>query len=143
MAFKKIEIPDDDAPQKNYFKFVAVGDRLAGVYLSHVAESGQYKRPEYTFRVKGADGRPAEVSVNPPTRLAMALEKANLKKGHKVIMTLTGEKDTGKESKLKLFEVMVDDAIAAAAGAAAPKPAPVAAKPPPPPAGDEFDDIPF
>lgn len=146
MAFKKIEIPEDEGGGRAFFKFNAIGDRLAGVFLSYsISNAGNYgPKPEYVFRIKGPDGQPQEVALNPPTRLAMALEKAQLKKGHKVIAVLTGEKDVGKGSPMKLFEVMVDDSPSAAPAQAA-APAPAAApkpKPPPPPAGDEFDDIP-
>ncbi len=152
MAFVDVEIPEGEGG--SFFKFNAIGDRLAGVFVSKgMGAAGNFgAKMEYVFKVRKTDGTPGfeNVTVNPPTKLGQGFEKADLKPGHRVIATYTGDLPTsgkvdseGKPySPTKLFKLQVDTAIAPA-GAAKP-----AAPPPPPPkpaapAADEFDDIPL
>lgn len=146
MAFVDVEIPEGGEGGE-YFKFNAIGDRLVGVFVSKaMGQAGEYQgrpipaRLEYVFRT-----REGNVTVSPPTKLAMGFERADLKPGHRVIATFTGEIAATKpgHSAIKVFKLQVDRDPPAAGAAAAPKPPP----PPPKPAlatpGGEFDDIPF
>ncbi len=124
MAFRDVDPP---APENagNYYKFKAMGDRLAGVFLSAKMTTGKFgDKMEYKFKTAAG-----EVTFTPPTDAARKLEAAELQPGHKVIITWTGEKDIGKGMPMKLFRVQVD-------GEAKKPPAP--AKPAPEP-GSDFD----
>lgn len=134
MAF--VEIPDEPYTPRSFFKFVAVGDKFAGRYVSQSENANGYGT-DYVF--KGVDG---EFVVTAKGALKAKFDKAGLKPGYKVITTYVGTQDVGKESPMRLFKVLVDATPGAAPAAkpAAPKPPP---PPPAPPAGDEFDDIPL
>ncbi len=138
MAFVEIEV--DETEQANFFKFNAIGERFVGVFVSSaMGKAGEYEgraiasKLEYSFRTKEG-----VQTIAPPTNLAMKLEKAALKPGHKVLITYEKDIPPTKPgySAMKFFKVLVDSAPAAAAAPAAPKPAP-------PPVVDEFADIPF
>lgn len=137
MAFEEVTLTDEEkaAMSATFVKFEAIGDQLAGVFVSTRPATGQYAKPgqlEYVFRRKDATtGEIAEVALNPPTDAAQKLKKAALKPGNKVIVKYVSDQDVGKESPMKIFKVLVDRAAAAAP---APKPAP---KP------ENLDDIAF
>lgn len=129
MAFVEIEV--DPAEGGEFFRFNAIGDRLLGVFVSFEAKKGNFDKLDqnYTFRTKEG-----VVTVSASANLAMKLEKAALKPGHRVMVTYTGDLAATKPgfSAMKIFKVLVDSDPQTLA-----KPKP----PPPPPAGDEFDDI--
>jgi hypothetical protein len=103
MAFREVTV--DETENKTYFKFNAIGDRLAGVFVSATTVDGQFgPRREYVFKTKDA----GTVTLTPSTDLARKLEKAGLAPGAKVIATYTADKDIGKASPMKMFKVLVD-----------------------------------
>jgi len=134
MAFREVELSEEEraAMSQKFFKFNAIGDRLAGVFVSSRMASGKFgEQREYLFRTK--DG---QVALTPPTDAAKKLEKIGLKPGWKVLITYDQDIDVGKEKPMKHFKVLFEESIAPPA---APAPAPAAA--PKAPAGAE--DIPF
>ena len=130
MAFKEVELSAEEQASsgQTFFKFSAIGDRMAGVFISSKVVAGKFgEKREYLFRT-----REGNVALTPPTDAARKLEKANLKPGWKVIVTYTGDRDVGKEQPMKQFKVLVDTEIGAPVAA----PAPVVAAP-------AVDDLPF
>lgn len=106
MAFRDVE-PDSFEP-RNFYKFTAIGDKLAGWFVKTV-ETTAFEKPatEYTFRDK--DG--VDWTITPSGALKQQLAKAALKPGNRAIITYTGNKDIGKPSPMKTFKVQVDDEI--------------------------------
>lgn len=144
MAFREITLTEEEMQGGgNYWKANAIGDKFGGLFLRTQESTGQFKRTEWIFRVKNADGTVSELNFSAPTDADRKLKKANLKPGHKVIVKYTSDLPMGEgKSPMKIFSVMVDDSAPALA---APKPAPVPApKPPAPaPAADPLDDVAF
>ncbi len=106
----------------NYQKFESIGQQIAGIFLSveEVINNFGKKQNNYTFKTRDGD-----ITISAPAHLDFVLKFAKLKKGDKVIMKCIGEKSTGKEKPMKLFEVKVEDGVAPAEAVAlqAPKPA--------------------
>lgn len=147
MAFKEVELTEEEraALSGTFFKFNAIGDRLAGIYVGKRPTTGigaNSGKEDYTFKTKNAEGAIEQQTLTPPTSLAQQLKKAErdglLVAGRKVVIQFVSEVDVGKESPMKQFKLLVDDGAASPANAgtkpAAPKPAP---KPAPVP--DDFD----
>ena len=127
MAFEEVTLSEEEraALGSTFFKFSAIGESLAGIFVSKRPSTGQYaKGDDYVFRVKDkATGAIGEVVLSPPTDLAQKLKKADPKPGNKMIMTYTGDLDVQKASPMKQFKLLIDRS-ASAVPAAAPKPAP-------------------
>lgn len=141
MAFREVDLTEEEraALSGSFFKFNAIGDRLAGKFLSTRPSTGTYAKPgqlDYTFRHKNAEGVIEDVTLTPPADLAAKLKKAALQPGWKVSITYTSDLPTGKESPMKVFKLLVDDSPAAAPAAAAPPPKP---QPKPAPSPDDID----
>lgn len=142
MAFREVDLTEEEraALSGTFFKFNAIGDRLLGRFIGTRPSTGTYAKPgqlDYTFRHKNAEGVVEDVTLTPPADLALKLKKAALQPGWKVSITYASEVDTGKESKMKVFKLLVDDSDGAAAApkAAPPPPAPK----PKAPAADDID----
>jgi hypothetical protein len=134
MAMREVVIPETAPAQ--FKKFNAIGDKLAGFYVSKQEAPGKFgPETHWTFRSKdGEDFIPAN-SYDLNQRLNKALE-SGLKPGNPVIMEFASTRDIGKENPMKIFKVTFDPDIVRMPS---PKAAPKAAPPPPPPA----EDIPF
>lgn len=133
MAFREVELTEEEraAMGTRYKKFEAIGDRIAGLFVSVQDRQGKFG-PEtvYTFRTKNEQGQVEDIALSSGgnTDAAIKLSKAGLKPGNKVIVAFTGTRDVGKTSPMKLFKVQVDDSVTplpsvSAAKPAAPKPA--------------------
>lgn len=147
MAMREVTTPENEG---EFFKFTAIGDKLAGYFAEAYENEGQYgTNHNYKFVTKQG-----VMIFTAKSRALQLLTAADLKPGYKVILTYTANRDVGKESPLKLFKLQVDDeiteqAIAAIKGKAQAAPAKAAAKPaakPEPKEEDPFaedDDIAF
>jgi len=131
MAFKEVDVPPAESAGE-FFKFNAIGDRFAGVFIRTAKRTVQFsdgakELTTYYFRTKTGD-----VSIDPTVDLARRFEKAQLQPGYKVIATYVADIPNAdpKRSAMKQYKLLVDDEVAAP-------------KPPPPPASDFDDDIPF
>jgi len=133
MAYR--EIDPGPIPEGNFANFKAIGDKHAGIFISGPEEfTNNFGRKQNRWHFKNKDG-PFSIDAN--FDLDRRLVAAQLKPGHKVIMTYVADLPSTKagQSPMRQHKVMVDDAPPAAAVKAPP--------PPPPPAGDELDDIPL
>lgn len=133
MAFREVDVDPAEAAGE-FFKFNAIGDKFAGVFLRTAKRTVQFndgpkELTTYYFRTRAGD-----VSLDPTVDLARRLEKAQLKPGYKVIATYVADIPNANpnRSPMKQYKLLVDDEIAA------PK-----APPPPAAAASDFDDIPF
>lgn len=147
MAFKEVELTEEEKQAMtsggSFFKFNAIGDRIAGVFLRTQPRTGQYAKTgqlTYVFKAKNAEGQVVELLCDPPTDAAARLKKAQelkdgdalkLVPGKKMILTYVSNQDVGKESPMKIFKLQVDDAPPSSTAAAP--------KPPPKPAEDDID----
>jgi len=146
MAFKKVTLsPEEEAALQgggNFFKFSGIGSKMLGRFVKSQPQTGQYAkkdREDYVFRVAAKDehgqviaGKTEEVTVNATKKLHAQLQKAHLKPGWPVKITLIAEIEIGMPNKMPEYDVEFDDS--------APAGKPAAPPPPPPPADD---DIPF
>ncbi len=152
MAYQEIE---DDGPSGQFFKFNAIGDKIAGLYVGHRPATGTYAKPnDLEHMILQRDGL---WILTPPTDAARKLLKAerdgSLKPGASVMLSYSGDKDVGQQSPMKMIKVLVDPEVKPAAlalvkphlGAASAGPAPQAqaAKPAPKPAPAPKADDPF
>lgn len=115
MAFREVKDPVEsgEMTERNFFKFAAIGDRLAGWYVGKAAKTANFadgpkQITEYTFR----DAQGVDQIVNPPKSLLNKLVKAEsegmLTPGCAVIMKFDGTKDIGQASPLKLIALAID-----------------------------------
>lgn len=134
MAYQEVELTEEEKQTKKFYKFSAIGDCLKGVFLRTSVSTGTYAgKTEYHFKTKNPAGVIEEVVLTPPTDCGKKLAKSGLKPGSRVMITYTADVDTGKETPMKQFKVLVDNA-------------PTAVQPPPPPPSrtpGADDDIPF
>lgn len=162
MAFKEVVPPKE--VQGEFVQLKAVGDRLAGYFVSATKAGGQYAKPDdiaVNVLTKGADGNPVTKTISPaPYTLRRAVQHAmgegKLVPGVQVQISKTGDQRIdGRDHPMALVKLTIDlddankpiikpgvlEAMKKHA-ATAPPPAP---KPPKPP--DVFDgggdDIPF
>ncbi len=118
MAYQEVTIPDEELGGSNaeFFKFNAIGDSLAGLYVKTVASTGTYAKPgqlDYIFYTKRDDGSVAESRFTPPYAAAKMLGKAAadglLIPGAAVILKWVRNKPIdGREQPMKIFELKVD-----------------------------------
>lgn len=142
MAFKTVPAPDPAELMAKFVNLKNVGETLKGIFMSLAESTGQFGGTNYTFNTS-KDG---VVTITAKTMLLKHLQRADPKPGYGVIIKLSGEKDIGKESPLKLFEVQVDPDVTEqmklwATGVPMPKGKSAAPPPPKPPTDDE--DAPF
>lgn len=128
MAFREVD-PGPAPEVGNFHKFNAIGDRLAGVFLSYEKAQGKYG-PEHRYTFKNKEG---VHTVTANFDLKRRLEKADLKPGYKVIIQYVADipNQDPTKSAMRQFKVLVDDDVKAQP------------KPDPKPAADDLDDIPF
>jgi hypothetical protein len=116
MAFK--EVPDDEAPRGQFFKFDAIGDKFGGYFVNAVERDGKFGRKvAYTFRDKHG------VDWTMPNKwdLDTKLAKQELKQGNAVIIEYTSNLNTGKENPMAKFKVQIDREVTKLPPPAAPK----------------------
>lgn len=170
MGFKTIKVTEEEEREfaggggGAYVKLAAVGEQLAGIYLSRKPSGGQYAKPgdmDYSFLRKGADGQFETVQFTPPRNAKAAINKAEksgmkIVPGVKFLIKLTGQRTLdGYEKPMGVFEVQIDDEVTPAAlatiakyapsSASSAAPAAAAAPPAPKPQiADPFaDDVPI
>ena len=142
MAWKDVELTEEEqqgSGARKFYKFAAIGDKMAGRFVKTQPSTGTYAKPgqlDYVFRVKSAEtGAIEEVLVTPPFDAALRLEKATkanmMPVGAAVLLTFVSTRNVGKEHDQKIFSLKVD-----------PTPGPSAPKPPPPKVSGD-DDMPF
>src|SRR5690606_19816305 len=115
----------EDLPQADFVRFNAIGDRYAGVFISVTETTGRFG-PESHYLFRGKEG---DFIIRPNFDLKRRLEKAELKPGHKVLVTLVAQipnRDPQK-SPMNQFKVMVDASSTAVPAARTPPPAAQAA----------------
>lgn len=153
MAF--VEIEDEGPGDGNFHKFEAIGDRLDGYFLKDAPSTAPFAKSgdsDYFFLTKeGVESVLPQVSLKRQLKTAKA--GGQLKPGSKVQIVYASDLDTGKETPMKVFKLLVDPDVkpetlaklksAAAkmsAGAAAPSAKPASKPPPKPPAKPSSDD---
>lgn len=108
MAMREVVI--DETGPKNFFKFQAIGDTLAGFYVGKSTDKDKYGKTQYTFR----DPQGVDHTVSATYDLERRLEKAiedGLKKGNKVLMKYSSDLPTGQDSPMKMYTVKWDDTV--------------------------------
>lgn len=128
MAYR--EIDPGPAPEGNFVKFEAIGDKFIGRYVSVKETTNNFGRKQNQYTFKNKQG---EYTLDANYDLDRRLKAAQLKPGYACMITFVSILEPRKEGEngMKVFKLMVDDAA----------PAP---KAPPPPADDDFlDDVPF
>lgn len=105
MAFK--EIDPGPAPTGSFYKFKAIGDKFAGVFVSKEIVN-KFEKPAHEYTFKNKEG---VHTITANYDLRRRLDKADLKPGFKVLITFASELPPEKpgHSAMKQFKVLVDD----------------------------------